>query len=66
MANIIFLLETIYSNIFRYIYLRKEKLFRNFFLHFWNLDSIWNIFEKNMTLIADVVLNLRTPKNVAR
>ena len=66
MANIIFLLETIYSNIFRYIYLRKEKLFRNFFLHFWNLDSIWNIFEKNMTLISDVVLNLRTPKNVAR
>ena len=66
MTNIIFLLETIYSNIFRYIYLRKEKLFRNFFLHFWNLDSIWNIFEKNMTLIADVVLNLRTPKNVVR
>ena len=66
MTNIIFLLETIYSNIFRYIYLRKEKLFRNSFLHFWNLDSIWNIFEKNMTLIADVVLNLRTPKNVAR
>ena len=35
-----------------------------FFLHFRNLDSIFNIL--NMTLIADVFLNLRTPKNVVR
>ena len=35
-----------------------------FFLHFLNLDSILNIFNKNMILIADGFLNLRTPKNV--
>ena len=42
----------------------KRKAFSNFSLHFLNLDSIINVFEKNMTLIADVFVNLRTPKNV--
>ena len=45
---------------------QKQKCFLNFFLHFLNLDSILNIFEKNMTLITDVFLNLRTPKSVGR
>ena len=30
------------------------------------LDSIFNIFEKNNTLITDVFLKLRTPKNLVR
>ena len=37
-----------------------------FFLQFRNLDSILNIFKRKMTLIADVFLNLKTPKNVLR
>ena len=37
-----------------------------FFLHFLKLDSIFNILKKYMTLIADVFLNWRTPKNVVR
>ena len=37
-----------------------------FFLHFLNLDSILKIFKKKMTLIADVLSNLETPKNVVR
>ena len=37
-----------------------------FFLDFRYLDSILNIFKKKATLIADVFLNLRTPKNVVR
>ena len=45
---------------------QKPKHFVNFLLHFLNLDSIFNIFKKTMTLIADVFLNLRTPKNVLR
>ena len=46
---------------------QKRKTFSpSFFLHFRNLDSISNIFEKKMTLIADVFLNLRTAKNVVR
>ena len=67
MANILFLTEAIYYNISRYSYLRNEKHFVNiFFGCFWNLHSIFNIFKEKMTLIADVFLNLRTPKNVVR
>ena len=45
--SVLFLRETIYSNIFR-----KETFFRDFFLCFLNLDSILNIFKKEMTLKA--------------
>ena len=45
----------------------KGKIFsKPFFLHFLNLDFILNILKKKMTLIADVFLNLQTPKNVVR
>ena len=37
-----------------------------FFLHFPNLDRILNIFKQKVTLIPDVFLDLRTPKNVLR
>ena len=43
---------------------QKRKTFSNSSLHFLNLHLIFNIFEKNMTLIANVFLNLRTPKYV--
>ena len=66
MTSILFLIQTIYRNIFRCDYLRTKKLFLNIFLRFWNLDEILNIFKKNMTLIADVFLNLRTPKILGR
>ena len=52
MTSILFLIEAIYCNISRCIYLRKEKYFLNFFLHFLNLESILNIFKKKMTLMA--------------
>ena len=35
-------------------------------MHFRNLDEIFNIFKKKMTLIADFFPKLRTPENVAR
>ena len=66
MGSIVFLTEAIYCNIYRYKYLRNEKLFLNFFLHFLNLDSILNIFKKNMTVLSDVFLNLQTPKYVVK
>ena len=44
----------------------KQKMFSNFFLPFFNLDLILNIFKKKMTLFSDIFLNLRTPKNVVR
>ena len=45
---------------------QKGKTFWDFLLNFLNLRSILNIFKIKMTLIADVFLNLRTPKNVVR
>ena len=66
MKSILFLIETIYSNISRCNYLRKAKYFLNFFFHFRNLDSIWYIFKKKMALIADVFLNFRTRRDVVR
>ena len=66
MTIILFLREAIYYNIFRWNYLRNEKYFLIFFLHFQNLDSILNISRQRMALRADVFLNLLTPKNVGR
>ena len=66
MASILFLTEAIYCNISRCNYLKNEKYFLNFFLHFLNLSSNLNILKKKMTLIADVFFNLQTPKNVVR
>ena len=62
MTSILFLTEAIYCNIFRWIYLRKEKHFLNLFLHFLNLEAFLNNSKGKMTLIADVFLKLRTPK----
>ena len=42
---------------------QKRKIFCEFFFNFLNLDSILNIFKKEMTLIPDVFLNLRTSKS---
>ena len=43
---------------------QKEKNIFYFFLHFLIFNSILNIFKKNLTLMADVFSNLRTPKQV--
>ena len=45
---------------------QKKKKFRNNLLHFASLNAILNIFKKKMTLLANVFLNLRTPKNFLR
>ena len=44
----------------------KGEHFLDFFSHFVNLYSILNIFKQKMTLLADVFLNLHTPKDVVR
>ena len=66
MTSILFLTENIWRNQFGSKYLKKEKLFHNFFLHFRNLHEILNIFKKKMTFIADLFPKLRTPKDVVR
>ena len=58
------------DNLFQHLLmqiLKKQKLlWVFFFLHFPNLDRILNIFKQKVTLIPDVFLDLRTPKNVLR
>ena len=66
MTSILFLIETIDCNIFRCNYLRNEKYFLNFFLHFLNLDSISKFVKNEIIFRADAFLNLRTPKNGVR
>ena len=34
------------DNNFKRLYLKKESLFVNFVLHFWNVHEIWNILKK--------------------
>ena len=43
---------------------KKQEIFSDFFLHFFNLDSILIISKKKTTLRADISFNFRTPKNV--
>ena len=50
-------------NEFRCSFLKNKKLFLNFYLNFSNILWIFNIFRKNITLIADVFPILRTLKN---
>ena len=45
---------------------QKQKTFLDVFLAFSKFRFNLSIFEKNVTSIADVFLNLRTPKNVVR
>ena len=45
---------------------KKQKVLSECFLDFLNLNPIFNIFEKKMTLTSDVFLNLRTSKDVVR
>ena len=66
MTSILFLTETYLTQPFGRNYLRNQKLFLEFFLHFPNLHEILNICKKKMTFIADLFPKLRTPKDVVR
>ena len=66
MTSIRFLTENIWHNQFESNYLKNEKLFLDYFLHFRNLHEILNICKKKMTFIADLFAKSRTPKNVVR
>ena len=40
------------NNKFKCLYLKKEKLFVDFFLHFWNVHEIENILKKKESILA--------------
>ena len=67
MASILFLLERIYLTQPIHMQLsQKQKNFLNFIADFWKLVEIWNISNKNMTLIGQIFPKLRTAKNMVR
>ena len=43
---------TISSNKFKRHYLKDNRLFLDFLLHFWNVHEIYNILEKKMSILA--------------
>ena len=45
---------------------KKQKVFSDFMLYYWNLHETLNILEKKMTLMAYVFPKLRTVKGVVR
>ena len=44
---------------------RKKKTFSDFLLHFWNVHEIWNILNKEMSLLAYLFPKLLMLRNVA-
>ena len=43
---------TISRNKFKRHYLKNERLFVDFLLHFWNVHAIYNILKKKMRVLA--------------
>ena len=43
---------TISRNNFKRHYLKNKRLFVHFLLYFWNVDEIYNILKKNMSILA--------------
>ena len=40
------------DNNFKRLYLKKERLFIDFLLHFWNVHEIYNIVKKKKSILA--------------
>ena len=59
LTSILFLIETVKCNQYRWNYLKKKNAFCQIF-------KIWPISKKKITLISDLFLRLRSPKNVVR
>ena len=66
MTSIPLLVETIECTQFRCIYLKKEKIFSQFFSEFFESALNFEHFQKKMTLIAYVFPKLTTTKNLLR
>ena len=55
---------TISRNKFKRHYLKNKRLFVDFLLHFWNVHAIYNILKKKMSILAYILQNLWTAKEV--
>ena len=62
MTGILFLIETIFSNIFTWYYLKKKSS-SSFFFSIFEIQNQFEHLKKNMILIVDVFFDFRIPKN---
>ena len=66
MASILFKVVRMCNSKFKCNYLKNEKLFLNFLLHFWILHEILNILKETMIVIDNVFPKLQTVKIFVR
>ena len=66
MASILFRIERICHSQFKCHYLRNKTIFLNFLFHFCNLHQLWNIWRKNVMVIAIIFPKLESLKNFVR
>ena len=66
MTSILFGIVRICCSMFKCNYLKNKKHFLEFLFHLWNLHQILNIFEKKMTVIANVFPKLQTVKDLVK
>ena len=65
MASIPAAICGIYGNNFKRHYIKNKTFFLDFLLHFWNVHEIWSIFEKKMSILAQLFPILLMLKDVA-
>ena len=52
------------NNNFKRLYLKKERLFMNFWLYFSIADEIYNVLETKKSILADLLPKLLHPKEM--
>ena len=62
MTSILVAICRISGNNFKRHYVKKEKLFVDFLLHFWNVHERQNIFFKKMSVVDSLLPKLLNPK----
>ena len=64
MTSIPVAISRLSDNKFKRLYLKKQKVFLDFLLHFWNVHEIWNILKKKKSILAELLPKLLHPKEM--
>ena len=52
------------NNKFKGLYLKKEKLFVDFWLYFWNVHQIYNVLKNKKSILAHLLPKLLHPREI--
>ena len=52
------------DNKLKRFYLKKESLFVDFWLYFWNVHEIYNVLKNKKTILAQLLSKLLHPKQI--